>query len=168
MALHPVTLDILTQNSRISGQAYAGNMGITGILNDKNSSFVEMRASKVARVSSYDTLSQAAGIYYVLKNQIVAVCMEKREDIGLVSTRFSKIANLPVRVTTSVYEIEGNLEWSGRFEVPMLLANDLSDWIPLFDASLGGIMFSSLFVQAPIILFNRKHLATIVVIGEAP
>jgi hypothetical protein len=166
MAFHPVALDILTQNYRISGQVYIGNQGITGTLIDKNSSYLDVRGAKVARVSSYESLSQAENISYVMKNQIVAVCLEKREDLGVASTRFSKMANLTVRLTTSVYEIEGGLEWSGRFEFGMLLAENLSDWIPLWDASLGGILFSSLFVQSPILLINRKFLATLVVIGE--
>lgn len=166
MSLRPINLDILTQNYRISGQIYVGSQGVNGTLIDKNCSFIEVRSVRVARVSAYEALSQQSNIAYIMKNQIVAVCLERREDIGLGSTRFSKIANMPIRLTTSVYEIEGGLEWSGRFEFGMLLAENLSDWLPLYDASLGGILFSSLFVQSPIILINRKHLATMILIGE--
>lgn len=166
MAFRPLNIDCLTLNYRIVGQITIGSAGVVGTLIDTSKTFLEVRNARMARVTTADALGQQAHVIRVMKNQIVAVAIEKREDIGPSSIRFGKVACMPVRLTTSVYEIEGTLEWSGRFDFPMLLSDAMPDYIPLFDASLGAILFPSTFIQSPIMLFNRKHLASFVAMTE--
>lgn len=166
MALRPITVDCLTLNYRIVGQITIGSTGAVGLLIDTNKTFLEIRNARMSRVTAADTLGQQAQVVRVMKNQIMAIGLDKREDIGPSSIRFGKVTSLPVRLTTSVYEIEGTLEWSGRFEFPMLLADSMPDYIPLFDVSIGAILFPSTFIQCPTMLFNRKHLVSFVLIDE--
>jgi hypothetical protein len=65
-----------------------------------------------------------------------------------------------------VYELDGTLEWPGRFDFVAIMAEGASDFFPLFDVSLGAILFPMFLIQSPAVLFNRRHLNSMVQVDE--
>jgi hypothetical protein len=166
MANRLASVDLLTHNYRICGQVSISNSGIAGLLNDTTSSYLEINAAQQARIPTYENLNPAPNTVYVLKSNIQAVCLEDREELGPAATRFSKVNFLPVRFTTVEFEFEGFLEWAGRFEFPMIIAEGLNDYLPLYDASVGGILSPSLLIQSPVIVFNRRRISSFLVMTD--
>ncbi len=169
MALKTVPVDILTSSYRIVGKlSITTTTGVLGTLSDTTHSHLEITDANMARIHMATKLVEHASIVRVVKHQVVAMCLERREDVGPQRNRgtYIKLANYPIRVTTNIYEMEGTLVWPGRFDVSSILAEGACDFIPVYDASLGAILFPSLLIQSPVILFNRAFMNTCVLMNE--
>jgi hypothetical protein len=89
------------------------------------------------------------------------VCAVRREDLGptgIVRGGYSNIAELPARIATSTFELEGKLQVAGRFDFVTMLADKTRNFIPMFDATLTAILLPNLKVESPGILFNREKI----------
>ena len=71
---------------------------------------------------------------------------------------YSNVSNLPVRLITSLYELEGKLEVTGRFDFVTLISDKTRNFVPIFDATLTAILIPNLKVDSPGILFNREKI----------
>ncbi len=169
MANRTVSVDILTSSYRIVGQmAIATAIGVMGTLSDHTRTYLEVHDASMARIHMATKLMEKAPVVRVVKRQAVAICLEKRDDVGPQGPRgtYIKAYKYPIRVTTNIYELEGIFEWGGRFDVAAILTDGSCDFIPVYDASLGAILFPSLLIQAPCVLFNRTYLNTCVLMNE--
>ena len=83
----------------------------------------------------------------------------RREDLGptsIVRGGYSHIAELPARLTTHVYEIEGKLEVAGRFDFAVMIADKTRNFIPIYEAILTAILMPNLKVESPAIRLTAK------------
>jgi hypothetical protein len=164
-----VAVDLLTSSYRIVGDLKISNSGILGACADLNRSYLELNKASLARIHMATKLAESAHTIRVIKQQIMAVCLSRREDVG-VSTGlrggYSRPYQYPLRITTSIYELEGTYEWAGRFDLSVIM-DGTCDFIPMYDASLGAILFPSLLIQNSVILFNRRHMDTLIVMNES-
>jgi hypothetical protein len=71
-----------------------------------------------------------------------------------------------IRVTTQVYELEGTLEWSGRFDFATIMVEGIRDFVPLYDATLTAIMIPQLRIESPAILFNRGQVDLLALLSD--
>ena len=71
---------------------------------------------------------------------------------------YQNLVKYPIRVTTPVYELEGTLEWAGRFEFSTVMVEGTRDFVPLYDTTLTAILIPSLRVESPAVLFNRRQV----------
>src|SRR5262245_48969167 len=111
--------DVYTSGYRVVGKVMVSNNGVIGILNDINKSYLEIHDARLARIHMPTKLVDHFEVVRLVKNQIFAICAARREDLGptnIVRGGYSQIAELPVHLTTHVYEIEGKLEVAGRFD----------------------------------------------------
>jgi hypothetical protein len=105
----------------------------------------------------------------MFKQQVFAVALARREDLGpqgVVRGGFAKVTEYPVRITAQVYEIEGKIEYPGRFDFSALMAEGSRDFIPIFDAVLTAILIPTLRVESPGMLFNRKQVDLLALQGQ--
>ena len=164
-----VQIDLLTASFRIVGQLSVSSGGVLGVLCDPTSSFLEIHDANLARLHMATKLIEQAPFVRVVKQHVSAVCLDRREDIGPYATTrggYARIHRYPLRITTPVFELDGTLEWPGRFDFVAIMAEGASDFIPLFDTSLGATLFPTFLIQSPAVLFNRRHLNTLVQVGE--
>ena len=170
MTTRMVPIDFLTSSYRIVGQLEVTAGGVLGVLSDPNSAFMEIHDASLARLHMATRLNEQVTLVRVVKRQVTAVCLSRREDIGPLAgmrSGYSRVSKYPLRITTQVFEVDGIMEWPGRFDFVAVMADSASDFFPLFDVNLGAILFPALLIQSPAVLFNRREIITLVQVGEA-
>ncbi|RME90300.1 MAG: hypothetical protein D6770_02740 [Anaerolineae bacterium] len=156
-----VQVDVLTSSYRVVGKVLVTNTGVIGLMNDVTNSFFEVHDARLARVHMPTKLVDHFSVVRMVKPRVFAVCVARREDLGphgLVRGGFAKAVRYPVRVTTQVYELEGTLEWPGRFDFSAIMADGTRDFIPLLEAHLTAILIPALNIESPAALFNRRQV----------
>jgi hypothetical protein len=161
--------DFLTNSYRVVGKMMAPNTGVVGMINDITTSFMEVVEAKLARIHMPTKLAAEYNVVDLVKNNIVVVCLTRREDVGpqaLVRGGYQKVVEYSIRVTTEVYEIEGRLEWAGRFDFATVMVEGTRDFVPLYNATITAILIPQFRIESPAILFNRKYVDMLVMLTE--
>lgn len=161
--------DFLTPSYRIVGKMMAPNTGVVGMMNDTTTSFMEVRDVKLARIHMPTKLAGEYGMIDLVKNNIFAVCLTRREDVGpqaLARGGYQKLNNYSIRITSQVYEVEGTLEWTGRFDFATIMVEGTRDFVPLYNATLTAILIPQFRIESPAILFNRRYVDLLTLLTE--
>ena len=85
---------------------------------------------------------------------------------GIQRGGYSNISDLPTRLTTSVYELEGKLEVAGRFDFAVMVSDKTRNFIPLYEGVLSAILIPNLKVESPGILFNREKIDMMALLNQ--
>ncbi len=161
--------DFLTPSYRVVGKTMTPNTGIIGIMNDTTTSFMEVMDAKLARIHMATKLVGEYNVVDLVKNNIFAVCLTRREDVGpqaLARGGYQNLLNYSVRLTSEVYEIEGTLEWAGRFDFATIMLEGTRDFVPLYNATVRAILIPQFRIESPAILFNRKYVDMLAMVNE--
>ena len=143
--------------------------GIMGVLNDNTKSHLELHDARMARIHMPSKLVDHFEVIRLVKSQIFAICAARREDLGPKGIQrggYSNISELPVHITTQVYELEGKLEVAGRFDFAAILADKSRNFIPLYEAVVTAILIPSLKAESPGVLINREKVDMLALIGQ--
>lgn len=135
--------------------------GIMGLVNDPNMSHLEILDARLARTHMPSKLVDHYEIVRIVKTHIFAVSMARREDLGsqaLARGGYVRVTEFPVRLTTPVYELDGTLEWPGRFDFSEMMTSGTNEFIPLFNSVITAVLLPALRVESPAVLFNRKQV----------
>jgi hypothetical protein len=161
--------DVYTSGYRVVGKIMVSNNGIIGILNDINKSYLEIHDARMARIHMPTKLVDHFEVVRLVKSQVFAICAARREDLGptnVVRGGYSQVSVIPARLTTHVYEIEGKLEVTGRFDFAVMIADKTRNFIPIYEAVLTAILMPNLKVESPAILFNREKVDIMGLLGQ--
>ncbi len=161
--------DLYTSGYRIVGKVMAGTSGIMGSMNDPTKSFLEIHDARLARIHMPTKLVDHFEVVRIVKTHIFALCAARREDLGpiaIVRGGYSNVSTMPARLTTPVYEVEGKLEVSGRFDFSILISDSTRNFIPVFDVSLTAILIPNLKAESPAILFNRERIDMMALLNQ--
>lgn len=164
-----VAADFLTPSYRLVGQMMVPTTGMIGTLNDTNTSFMEVLDVKLARVHMATKLVGEYKVIDLVKSSVFAVCLTRREDVGpqaLARGGYQNMIKYSIRVTTPVYELEGALEWAGRFDFASVMVEGTREFIPLYEATLTAILIPQLKIESPAVMFNRKHVDLLALLDE--
>ncbi len=164
-----LSADFLTQSYRVVGKMMIPNTGTIGLINDPNTSFMEVLDAKLARIHMPTKLVGEYKVIDLYKNNVFAICLTRREDIGpqaLARGGYQNFIEYAVHITTQVYEVEGKLEWAGRFDFATIMVEGLRDFVPLYDATLTAILIPQLRIESPAILFNRRQVDLLGLLSE--
>lgn len=156
-----ISADFFTPSYRVVGKISVPTSGLMGVMNDPLNSFLEIVDARMARLHMPTKLVDHYQSVRLVKSQIFAVCLARREDMGpqaLARGGYVRTAEVPVHITTPIYELNGNLEWSGRFDFSVIMVEGARDFVPIYNALLTAILIPALKVDSPAILFNRKHI----------
>ena len=151
--------DILTSGYRVVGKIMVASQGAMGIMNDPTHSALEVNDARMARLHMPTKLVDHFEIVRMMKKQVHAICMARREDLGphaLVRGGYTSVVEYPVRITTQMFEIEGTMELPGRFDFTALMAEGSRDFVPVFNATLTAILIPNLRVEGAGMLVNRR------------
>jgi hypothetical protein len=156
-----VPVDILTLSYRIVGKMMVSNTGLIGLLNNPNTSFMEIHDARLARIHMPTKLADHFEVVRLTKRHLLLVSLNRREDIGpqsLARGGYSTTKQYEVLVTMQNYELEGYLEWQGRFDFRVMMAEGTRDFIPLYNAKAKGVLIPALKIQSSVMLFNRNQV----------
>jgi len=154
---------------RVVGKIMVSTNGIMGIMNDINKSNLEIHDARLARIHMPTKLVDHFEVIRLIKSQVFAICAARREDLGPAGIQrggYSNIVDLPARLATNVYELEGKLEVAGRFDFATMVADKARNFIPLYEAVLSAILIPNLKVESPGILFNREKVDFLALLGQ--
>ncbi len=165
---HPITVDILTPSFRIVGKVLITRTGLVGVMTDTNTSVVDIHEAQLARLHVPNKLAKSFQTAQVVKNQVVAVCAARREDLGpLVMGAYNNPVNhYPVHIMTPDYEMEGVIEWHGRFDFGALMGQGFSDYVPLYKAVIFATLNPAVRIESPGILVNRRFIDLVALSAE--
>jgi hypothetical protein len=161
--------DILTSGYRVVGKIMVTTQGAMGMLNDPTHSTVEVNDARLARLHMPTKLVDHFDLVRMMKKQMHAVCLARREDLGphaLVRGGFASVVEYPVRITTQVFEVEGTMELPGRFDFTALMTDGTRDFIPMFNATLTAILIPNLRVESAGILINRRVVELMALLNQ--
>jgi hypothetical protein len=161
-----IPVEFLSLSHYILGQVKVTNTGMMGVLSDRTTAFMEVSEANLARVQTPDQIINYSPTMWVAKSRVVAVCMSKKDYVGPASIQrggYQNIFRYGISLTTTVYELQGQLEWPGRFDFSALMAEGTSDFIIIHNAVLVSTMFPALRIERPAMLFHRSFLDTLVV-----
>lgn len=156
-----VPADFYTPSYRIVGKVMVPNTGLMGLINDQTHSFMEIIDARLARVHMPSKLVDHYEVVRIVKSQIFAIALTRREDIGpqaLARGGYVRLTEYPVRIATPVYELQGLLEWAGRFDFSTVMIEGSRDFVPIYDARLTAVLIPALKVESPAVLFNRRQV----------
>ena len=85
---------------------------------------------------------------------------------ALVRGGFANMVEYPIRITTQMFEIEGIMELSGRFDFAGLMMDGSREFIPIFNATLTGILIPNLRVESGGMLINRRQIDLIALLNQ--
>ena len=156
-----IPADFLTSGYRIVGKILVPSSGIMGLMNDTTNSFTEILDAKLARLHMPTKLVDHFEVVRLVKTQVFAVCLSRREDLGpqaLTRGGYVRVTDYPIRVTSQVFELEGNLEWAGRFDFSTIMVEGTREFVPLYAGTLTAILIPTLKIESAALLFNRRHV----------
>lgn len=163
-----ITADFLTSGYRIVDQIMVPRSGLMGLMNDVTSNFMEVQDAKLARLHMPTKLVGEYKLIDLVKPNIFAVCLARREETAHRRWRggYQNLIKYPIRVTTQVYELEGTLEWAGRFDFSTVIVEGTRDFVPLYDTTLTAILIPGLRIESPAVLFNRKQVDILALLSD--
>ena len=164
-----ISVDFLTPSYRIVGKIMVPHTGVIGMLNDTTTSFTEVVDAKLARLHMPTKLVGEYKVIDLVKTNIFAVCLTRREDVGpqaLARGGYQNLVKYPLRLTTQIYELEGTMEWAGRFDFATIMVEGIRDFVPLYDATLNAILIPSMRIESPAVLFNRRQVDILALIAD--
>jgi hypothetical protein len=164
-----VPADILTAGYRIVGKIMVTSTGPMGLLNDNTRSALEVHDARLARLQMPSKLVDHFELTRMMKVHVYAVCMTRREDLGpqaLVRGGYASVVEYPIRITSQMFEIEGILELPGRFDFTGLITDGTRDFIPIFNATVTGILIPNLRIESGGMLINRQQIDLIALLSQ--
>ena len=161
--------DILTSGYRVVGKIMVSSTGTIGILNDVTHSVLEVHDARLARLPMPTKLVDHFELTRMMKEHVYAICMARREDLGphaLVRGGYTSAVEYPVRITTQMFEIEGIMELPGRFDFGSLMTDGSREFIPMYNATLTGILIPNLRIESGGMLINRRHIDLVALLNQ--
>ncbi len=164
-----VPVDIYTSGYRVVGKIMVANAGVIGVMNDSTNSTLEVHDARLAKVHMPTKLVDHFDLVRMVKKRIVAICLSRVEDLGpksLTRGGFGSTAEYPVSITTQVYEVEGTLELTGRFDFQGLMYEGTREFIAAYNATLTAVLIPNVRVESPAILVNRHHADIVALLSQ--
>ncbi len=166
-----IPAEILTSSHYIFGQVKVIQSGLLGMLTDTTNSFLEVDEASIAYIYKPSNLVNYASQLYMVRSEIAAVCLGKRDYMGLqgvMKSGYQRLVPYPVQISTRAYDIAGTIEWSGRFEFSALISEGTSHFFIVYDAIITAPLYPELKIESPVILLNRDYLESLIVTRKVP
>lgn len=155
-----ILANLFTTSYRILGRVQIGSSGLIGLLNDPNTSSIEVSQVSLARLQEPKVIAERPNTIRVVKRGILVVGVGRETELGpamVARAGYGRVERYPVRGISATFEVKGLVEWSGRFELATVLVEG-GDFLPMYNATLQAIQYPELQMKSPGLLFNRRKL----------
>jgi len=155
-----IVLNFFTPSYRILGRVFVGSSGMLGVMNDPNTSSIEVSEASMARLHEPKKIADRTQSVRLVKRGIDVIGVGREFDVGPTSVArggYGRLTRYHVRVVTASFEMEGEMEWAGRFDLSSAVVEG-GDFFPLFNATLRAINVADLFMKSPALLVNRVRI----------
>ena len=156
-----VNLDMLNQSYRISCRLNVGATGLIGLLNDVNTTLVDLEDAYYSRLQEPARIVAHLPNAHMSKTNIGLVVLTRREDLGpqgLTRGGYTRLLPVPVLSTTATFEIQGSVEVVTKFDASELLRGGTGRFINVYGANAIAASSPEAVFSGEVILVNRAHV----------
>jgi hypothetical protein len=153
-----INADLFTDTHRISCRVEAGTMGIIGLLNDVTTSVFQVEDAYISRLSQPAQIMEHRPVVYLAKAVLALGLIARREELGpqgLARGGYTQVVPFPVLITTSTFEIRGNLELPGKLDVSALLTGGTGKFITAYKTQIVATAPLDLPYTSEVLIINR-------------
>jgi len=159
-----INAELLTEGHRISCRVAVGPSGLIGLLNDVNTSLMDLEDTYYSRLNQPAKIVSHLETAHMAKNNVELVILSRREDLGpqgLARGGYSRLLPVPVLVTTAAYEIQGSIDVVTKFDPSELLVGGTGRFLNIYNASALMVMSPETVFSGAVILVNRTAVQLI-------
>ncbi len=156
-----VNLDILTRSHRISCRLNVGANGLIGLLNDANTSLVDLEDAYYSRLQQPAKIVAHLPKAHMIKANVALLVLARREDLGppgLTRGGYTRLLPVPVLITTPNFEIQGSVEVVTKFDPSALLVGGTGLFINVYGANAMPAFSPETVFSGAVILVNRTQI----------
>jgi hypothetical protein len=166
-----LNVDFLTEAHRISCRVEVGATGLIGLLNNVQTSLVDLEAAYVSRLQDPAKIVANFEIGSLNKSNLVMAMVTRRESLGpqaFSSGGYSRLLPCPVLVTTETFEIRAEIEIPGKLDASaILIGGGGGKFMPLFKAKIIAMQYPDAPpLTAEAMLINRTLVAALAAIAK--
>jgi hypothetical protein len=154
-----VHVDLLTPGFRISCRINTGPTGLIGLLNDSNTSLLDLEDVYYSRLTQPAKITSHLETAHLAKDNLTLVVLSRREDLGpqgLARGGYSRLIPVPVLVTTATFEIQGSIDVVNKFDPSELLMGGTGRFINVYSASALMVASPDTVFSGAVILVSRS------------
>jgi hypothetical protein len=164
-----LTADIFSDSHRISTQMSLRGRILSDLLNDNNTSYLELDIAYVSRIDHPGEILADYSLSIVRKDRLTFVVVATMSEMALKQNPSVKMGmrTWPVYVTVPGFEINGFIEAPLNIDLRALMAIGVERFIPIFDGKATLSMNQSLQFGGELILIN-KTAVEVLCLGNKP
>jgi hypothetical protein len=155
-----ILANFFTPSYRILGRVQVGNSGLIGLMNDPNTSSIEVTQVSLARLQEPKVITERLNEIRLVKRSILLIGLGRENEVGpsvVARAGYGRVDRHRIRGISGTFEVRGDVEWAGRFDLATLLLEG-GDFMPIYDATLQAIQYPDLRMRSPAVLFNRRKM----------
>jgi hypothetical protein len=159
-----INADLLTETHRITCRIEAGNWGTFGMLNDSNASVFPVEDAYISRLGQPAKIIEHYPSLFIIKATLSLVLIARREElgpVGLARGGYTHITPFPALVTTTAFEIHGQLEQPGKLDVSALLGTGTGKFISAYSATVIATAYPDIPYTSDVLIINRSLITLI-------
>ncbi len=167
----PTAIEVFTSTHWIRGSITPGAQGIFSHLNLPTESSIELESGELSPLHEVGQKSEPFTTLWLVKSEILGILVTNRAGLGPASmTRSGYTKPFPhwVRILLEGFELIGQIQAGGRFDFRAVIFEGGNLFVPLYDARVTALFFPRVTADAPALVFNRKRVQGISVIGSEP
>ncbi len=164
-----LTADIFSDTHRISTQMSLRGRILSDVLNDANTSYLELDIAYVSRIDHPGEILADYSLSIVRKDRLTFVVVAALSDMALKQNPALKVGarTWPVYITVPGFEINGFIHAPLNIDLRALMATGVERFIPVFDGKATLSMNQSMQFSGELILIN-KTAVEVLCLGNKP
>ena len=157
---HRLTADIFADSHRISTQMALRGQVLSDLLNDNNTSYLELDVAYVARIDHPGEILADYALSIVRKDRLTFVVIATGLEMALKqnATAFAHRRQWSVFVTVPGFEITGQIEAPANVNLRALMAIGVERFIPIFGGTATLSMNQTIQFSGELILINKTAI----------
>jgi hypothetical protein len=156
-----LNLDILTRSYRVSCRLNVGPTGLVGLLNDPNTSLLDIEDAYYSRLPLSAKIVAHLATAHMLKTNVDLLVLTRPEDLGpqgIARGGYKRLLPVPVLITTPNYEIQGSVEVVTKFDPAELLLGGNARFVVVYGANAMQASNPETVFSGAVILVNRSKV----------
>ena len=153
-----IQTDLLTAGFRVSCKVNVGPSGLFGLLNDINTSLIDLEDAYYSRLTQPAKIVSHLDSAHLAKNNLTLVVLSRREDLGpqgLARGGYSRLIPVPVLITTATFEVQGSIDVVTKFDPAELLMGGTGRFLNVYNASALMVASPETVFSGAVILVSR-------------
>lgn len=156
-------VDFFTHQYRVTGNIWLGAQRLTDLLNDKQTSTLELKKVQLRRVITPEQVVATHDTAIVDKQRIVFALISGEATDGKQSRFYKHVEKVQwdVFLTVPFFELSGKLHVRGKGDLLTMVLDWTSQFVPITQAKAVFTLYPEVTFTGDVIIFNKSHMETI-------